>query len=546
MPRPSLSEKISALHRQAEEARTKNSAKKLNLPYLDFLDISLNPEGLTVVPEPMAAESNLVVIDVRGKELDIVFCDPSDETTQKTLEDLKKNGFEYHLFLVSQSTVKQLLKKYRQLFLAKEKAEGEMAVSKRLLSRFQTEIKGIDILRRKINAMPAAQTSNLLELMIGGALNLDASDVHIEPKENNVLLKYRLDGLLYEITSLTHKSYNLILSRIKILSGMKLNIRDTGQDGRFSIKLEKTTIEVRSSVVPGNYGESIVMRLLDPESIRMDLEDMGFREDELALIEQEIRRPNGLIITTGPTGSGKTTTLYAFVRKVAKPEVKIITLEDPIEYHLPGITQTQVEPEAGYDFASGLRSILRQDPDILLVGEIRDADTAKTAVNCSLTGHLVFSTLHTNDAAGAVPRFIDLGADARALSSSLNLMMAQRLVRRLCKCKKPYAPPPEILNKIQTALKNIKHPEIEKATFYQAVGCKECNGLGYKGRIGVLELIPVDIEMEKLIANSPSHAEVFELAKKKGMITMYQDGLLKVLSGITTLEEVERVIDVFY
>jgi type IV pilus assembly protein PilB len=544
MSKPSLTEKINALHRQAEEARTKDLAKKLNLPYLDFLDISLNPEGLTVIPEALAEKANLIVVDVRGKKLDIILCDPADKTTQKTLEDLKKQGFNYHLFLVSRFTLKQTLKKYQQLFFTEEKAGGKMEVSQEILSRFQTEIKGVENLKEKIDKMPPAQTSDLLELIIGGALKLDASDVHIEPKENNVLLKYRLDGLLYEITAFSNKTYHLILSRIKILSGMKLNIHDTGQDGRFSIKLEKTTIEVRSSIVPGNYGESIVMRLLDPKNIRLNLEEMGFREDALSLIEREIKRPNGLIITTGPTGSGKTTTLYAFVRKVAKPEVKVITLEDPIEYHLPGITQTQVEPEVGYDFASGLRAILRQDPDILLVGEIRDADTAKTAVNCSLTGHLVFSTLHTNDAAGAVPRFIDLGADAHALSSSLKLMMAQRLVRRLCqKCKRPYAPAPEILNKLRTALADIKHPDIEKAIFYQATGCDECNGLGYKGRIGVLELIPVDAEMEKLIASSPSRAEVFELAKKKGMITMYQDALLKVLNGITTLEEVERVID---
>ncbi len=544
MPKSSLKEKISTLHRQAEEARTKDLAKTLNLPYLDFLDVSLNPEGLTVVPEALAEKTNIVVVGVRGKELDVVLCDPEDKATQKALEDLKKQGFNYYPFLISKSTLKQMLKKYQQLFFTKEKTGGQMEVSQQILSRFQTEIKGVESLRKKISEIPTAQTSDLLELMIGGALKLDASDVHLEPKENDVLLKYRLDGMLYEITALSHQTYHLILSRIKMLSGMKLNIRDTGQDGRFSIKLEKTTIEARSSVVPGNYGESIVMRILDPKTIRLDLEEMGFREDAVVLIEREIRRPNGLIITTGPTGSGKTTTLYAFVRKVAKSEVKVITLEDPIEYHLPGITQTQVEPEAGYDFASGLRSILRQDPDILLVGEIRDADTAKTAVNCSLTGHLVFSTLHTNDAAGAVPRFIDLGADARSLSSSLKLMMAQRLVRRLCqKCKRPYVPSPEILNKFRAALEDIKHPDIEKATFYRATGCDACNGLGYKGRIGVLELIPVDVEIEKLIASSPSHAEVFELAKKKGMITMYQDALLKVLNGITTLEEVERMID---
>ncbi len=383
----------------------------------------------------------------------------------------------------------------------------------------------------------------MLELIISGAFKLDASDIHLEPKENETHLKYRLDGMLYEIVSLPNKAYTLILSRIKLLSGMKLNIKASAQDGRFTIRLTQTDIEVRTSVIPGSYGENIVLRLLNPKTIGLNLEDLGFRQDALELLEKEIRKPNGLIITTGPTGSGKTTTLYAFIRKIMKPEVKIITLEDPVEYHLGGITQTQVEPKAGYDFASGLRAILRQDPDIILVGEIRDTETAKTALNASLTGHLVFSTLHTNDAAGAIPRFIDLGADPGALAGSLNLIMAQRLVRRLCEnCKEKYELPKETKEKIKASLKNINHVPIEKAVFYKTKGCDVCNGIGYKGRIGVLEIMLVEHELEKQISQSPSHADIVEYMEKKGIITMYQDALLKVLSGITTLEEVERVV----
>lgn len=541
--KPTLQEKLSELRRQEEEARTKELANKLNLPYLDFLDLSINPEGLTFLPEETAQKSNLIVIDKHGRELKVALSNPKNNLAQKTLEDLKKQGFNYRLFLISQSSLKQALERYKQVYFTEEKPTGEMEIAAGLVSEFQKAIKTIDDLKTRLNEMPPAQTSDLLELIISGALNLDASDVHIEPKEFNSNLKYRLDGLLHQITVISSKAYNLLLSRIKLLSGMKLNVRDIGQDGRFTIKLPRAEIEVRSSVIPGNYGESIVLRLLNPKTIGLNLEDLGFREDALAIIEQEIKRSNGLIITTGPTGSGKTTTLYAFLKKVTKPEVKIITLEDPIEYHLTGITQTQVDPKVGYDFSSGLRSILRQDPDILLVGEIRDTETAKTTLNASLTGHLVFSTLHTNDAAGAIPRLIDLGVDAGSLSSSLNLMMAQRLVRRLCpNCKEPHTPPQKILDQIEKALQGIKHPAVNKSAFFGPNGCDICGGIGYKGRIAVLELVQVDDEVEKLINSAPSHAQVLEFAKQKGMITMYQDALLKILAGVTTLEEVERVI----
>ena len=542
--KPTLTAKLSELRRQEEEARTKDSADKLGLPYISLFGVPIEADALKILPEEEARKGNLIVVHKTGKTLEIAVSDPENIFTKKILENLGKQNFHYSLMLASKAGLKESFERYKQISLAEEMHGGQIDISSSLITNLREKIKDLGALKAEIKQIPGTKTSELLETIISGALSLDASDVHLEPKEDEIILKYRLDGMLHEIAFLSSKAYKLILSRIKLLSGIKLNIKDIGQDGRFSIRSEETELEVRSSVIPGSYGESIVLRVLNPKMISLDLEGLGFRKEDLAILEKEIKRPNGLIITTGPTGSGKTTTLYAFIKKIMRPEVKIITLEDPIEYHLSGITQTQVELDAGYDFSGGLRSILRQDPDIILVGEIRDTETAKTALNASLTGHLVFSTLHTNDAAGAIPRFIDLGADPGSLASSLNLLMAQRLVRKVCEtCKKEYKPAKEELEKITAVLKGVGHTPLEKANFVKAAGCEKCNGLGYKGRIGILEIIQIDDALEKLISKSPSHADVLEVAKKKGMITMYQDALLKVLAGITTMEEVGRIID---
>src|SRR3989339_104212 len=546
MQKPTLTDKLSEIHRREEEAKTKSLAQKLSLPYLNLFGLPLEPDGLMLLSEEKSKQSNLLIIKKQGKNLEIALVDPENPITKQTLADLSRQGFLFssHLFLISASSLKDGLEHYKEITFTSAKRTSQVEISSGLISDLQKEIKGIESLKEKISQIPPSKTSEILEVIISGALNLDASDIHLEPKEETTNLKYRLDGLLYEIGTLNNKSFSLILSRIKLLSGMKLNIKDIAQDGRFTIRLSQSDIEVRVSLIPGNYGESIVMRLLNPETIGLDLEDLGFRKDALAFLDKEIKKPNGLIITTGPTGSGKTTTLYSFIKKVAKPEIKIITLEDPVEYHLSGIVQTQVEEELGYSFASGLRSILRQDPDIILIGEIRDSETCKTALNASLTGHLVFSTLHTNDAAGAIPRFIDLGADPGSLADSLNIIMAQRLVRRLCdNCKEKYALPAEALEKIKTSLKGAEHPPIDKAVFFRPKGCDKCNGLGYKGRVGILELIPVDQDLEKIISESPSHADIIDFAKKKGYLSMYQDALLRGLAGITSLEEIERVIE---
>jgi type IV pilus assembly protein PilB len=420
-----------------------------------------------------------------------------------------------------------------------KKIVGEVKISKEVLEK---EIRNVPTFKREIEAVLDKETTKIVDTILGGAIKLEASDIHIEPKENEAKLRVRLDGILQDVLIFERKIYEALLSRIKLLSGMKLNIFDRPQDGRFTVLFERLPIEIRSSTLPAEWGESVVMRILNPKSL-ISLEELGLREDLLKIFKEEIKKPNGMIIVTGPTGSGKTTTLYAILKKIQKPEIKIITIEDPIEYHLEGITQTQVDPKAGYDFANGLRAIVRQDPDVILVGEIRDFETAQIAIQAALTGHLVLTTLHTNDAAGTVARLIALGEKPVNIAPAINMAVAQRLVRKVCKkCSVLEKPNEEELEKMMNGLKdlNIKIPKDLKIK--KPKGCEDCNFTGYRGRTGIFEAFLVDDEMERFILTSPSISDLREMAKKKGMVTMYQDGLLKVIDGITTIEEVERVV----
>ncbi|MDD2697134.1 MAG: GspE/PulE family protein [Candidatus Pacebacteria bacterium] len=410
----------------------------------------------------------------------------------------------------------------------------------------EEKIDNIPDFKKRIETAVPQNVSEFLETIIGGAINLGASDIHIEPEETKAKLRIRIDGVLEDLAMIDYKIYENLLSRIKLLSGIKFNVTDRPQDGRFTVLSKEATIEIRTSTLPAEHGESIVLRILNPKSL-IDLEALGLREDLFSLFKQEIKKPNGMIIVTGPTGSGKTTTLYAFLKKINNPEIKIITIEDPIEYHIKGISQTQVNPAKGYDFANGLQSIMRQDPDVILVGEIRDSKTCQIGLQAALTGHLVFTTLHTNDAAGTIARLTSLEGDLVNIGPAVNLAIAQRLVRKVCKkCRELIPVSSQDLLKLKEGLKGIpkivKVPEITKGIKMPRVkGCKECNFTGYKGRLGIFEAILIDDEMEKFILKNPSMADFKEEAIKKGMVPMYQDGLIKVLEGLTTIEEVERI-----
>ncbi|MDO8559254.1 MAG: GspE/PulE family protein [bacterium] len=424
---------------------------------------------------------------------------------------------------------------------------GQITISSSRLSEIKKAAENLLEFKKAIEQSLSEKATQLIELIFGGSLILNASDIHFEPEEEKTRIRLRIDGMLYDAAALSEEIYNVLLSRIKLLSGLKLNISDRPQDGRFSINIDGSAIEIRTSTLPAEKGEAAVLRILNPKSL-IGVESLGLREDLSEIIEREIKKPNGMIIVTGPTGSGKTTTLYAFLKKIQNPEIKIITIEDPIEYHLQGVSQTQVQPDKGYDFASGLKSIVRQDPDVILVGEIRDVETVNIALQAALTGHLVFTTLHTNDAAGTIARLISLGAKPSNIGPAVNLTIAQRLVRKVCdKCVSLVKISAEDLQKLNKELKSLpKTIKAAKLTLSSKIpkanGCKYCNSTGYKGRLGIYESFLIDDEIEKFIIKEPSIAALKEMAVKKGMVTMKQDGFIKVLKNSTTIEEVERVM----
>jgi type IV pilus assembly protein PilB len=427
-----------------------------------------------------------------------------------------------------------------------EKITGQIRISPEKLLIAREKIKCVLDLKEELERFLEEEVTESVEILMAGSLFLEVSDIHFEPKKENVLLRVRIDGVLHDVLYLSHNQYLALLSRLKLLSGLKLNITDKPQDGRFSLLIEKDSIEIRTSSLPAEYGESIVLRVLNPKWV-VSMEALGLREDMLEVFYEELKKPNGMIICTGPTGSGKTTTLYAFLQKLISPEIKIITVEDPIEYHLPGVAQTQVDESRGYTFASALRAVVRQDPDVILVGEVRDFETAKIALQAALTGHLVFTTLHTNDAAGTVARFLALGEKLENISPALNLVIGQRLVRTICPfCKTKIKIPKEKYERIASLFKNlppkVKPPPLSPETeIIVGKGCRICNFTGYKGRLGIFEAFQADDEIKRFILKNPSIPDLKEFAIKKGMVPMHIDGYIKALEGKTTIEEVERV-----
>ena len=438
-----------------------------------------------------------------------------------------------------------------------EQLLGSVTIAQAVIKGAEKNIKNVADFGKKIGKYATQNTTDLLSIILFGAIVLEASDIHIEPQKDMVRLRIRLDGVLQDATFFEQDIYHNLLSRLKLLSKLKLNITERPQDGRFTILIPKTRssekdtlIEIRTSSLPSEWGEAIVMRILNPKNL-MELSDLGLRKDSYEILEQELKKPIGMIVVSGPTGCGKTTTLYAILMKIHNPGIKIVTIEDPIEYHLTGVSQTQAVPEKGYSFAKGLMSIVRQDPDVILVGEIRDSETAKIAVQAALTGHLVLSTLHSNDAAGTIPRLVDLEVDLSSISPALKTVVSQRLIRKVCKeCSILTKPSMEELKEIKAGLRNIsKEVELPKSLDKIKIakakggGCSACNFTGHKGRMAIFELFFVDAQIEKFILTNPSVSSIKGLLIKRGMITIYQSGLIDVVLGKTTLEEVKRVVE---
>lgn len=546
------------LHRQEEEELVAVLAEsKYKLPYIDLSRLGVDNEALRAIPEKDARDLKVAPFKLFGKNIFIAVRSPSDELLSKLKELIERKNLIPTFYMVSMASLEKVWARYKEISLAENSKVGGVEISGDVLREVAKEIKSIKDIEKLITDITggnsAHKISHMLEIILAGAISIKASDIHIEAQQDKSRLRLRIDGVLHDVLFFENNIYHLLNSRIKLLSGMKLTSK-IAQDGRFSIEEGIEEISIRSSLIPGAYGESIVMRILDPKSIQVKLEDIGIEPFLFSVIEQEIAKPNGLILVTGPTGSGKTTTLYAFLRKIYSPEIKIITIEDPIEYHLTGITQTQTNEEKGYTFLEGLRSALRQDPDVVMIGEIRDAETGKTAIESALTGHMVFSTLHTNNAAGVIPRLIDLDVNPKIMVSALSLSIAQRLVRKLCsECKVEKVPTEQeasvlklIMDGIKEEGKNLENYHINPNNpikLFSPVGCEKCNMIGYKGRIGIFEAIKTDEAIEKIMPQNPSEREIKKVAKTQGILSMRQDGVVKILNGVTSLEEVQSVVD---
>lgn len=530
------------------EKKTEKRATTLGLGYVNLVGFPISPEALALIQEERAKELGAVCFFYDGKNVRLGCVEPSDQIKNE-LADLSERYYaDPGLYLISENSYEAALEAYRSVPKIK-KYESGIEISEDNLEKFKKDIANYKNLNDKINDV---NISDVVTLMLATAIKLKASDIHIEAEEAGVAVRIRIDGVLQEAALINRDKWKKIISRLKILSRVKINIEGRPQDGRYTIYLKNKKIDVRCSFLPTAYGESVVMRLLDSSAASLEFESLGIRPEIMPLLRKEIAKPNGLILTTGPTGSGKTTTLYAVINKLNQPGNKIITLEDPIEYQLAGINQSQVDSKHGYTFSDGLRSVLRQDPNVVMVGEIRDLETAEIAVQASLTGHLVLSTLHTNDAAGVIPRLIDIGVKPYFLVPSINAVIGQRLVRLLCKnCRQEKVltiEEKEIINKILAVISpraGINIPGTLPPIYKAGDGCETCGFIGYQGRVGIYEIFTMDDKIKQLTVDKAPSFKILQQAIENGMITMLQDGILKTLEGRTSLEEVYRVIGNF-
>lgn len=552
---PSQQDLIRVLKEQnldLHEKEAQGKATGFGLPYMDLHAFPIDLNVVSIFSEEEARQSSSVCFYRDGKDLRIGTNDPQNQLLKTKVAELEKK-YEPTVYYISEQSLLGVFKLYKKITRPKVKSPDKVEVEQ-----------GVDYVAELKNLVPAPEkvypsATEMIATLMGAALSIDASDIHLEPEEHMFKVRYRIDGVLQDMVHIDPKQQAAILSRIKMISKLKLNVTNVPQDGRFTFyeysKDEKdftgaTTktraIDVRVSFLPSAFGEAVVMRLLGTSATNLKLDQLGLRGRAYDIIKHQLSKPNGMIITTGPTGSGKTTTLYAFLNELNEPGVKIITLEDPVEYKLEGIQQTPIDHTVDFNFAKGLRAILRQDPDIVMVGEIRDGETADTALQAALTGHIVLSTIHTNDAAGAIPRLIVMGAKPFVIAPAMNAIIAQRLVRKICQSCKESAELTEeqsgYVTKILEALpEDAKAKLLTPQQFFRAPGCDVCHNLGYQGRIGIYEVMPMDDTVKEMIGKDATAVELKQYAIKNGMVTMVQDGLLKALEGITDVEEVFRV-----
>ncbi len=541
-----ISELVIAKKMIDEESLTKAKAAFYNIPYVDLRKTQVSPMILKVIPQESMNFYNLVPFEQSDKLLKVAITDPSNLSALEALEFLgQKQNFQVQLYLGSMASVDFAMGRKKNI----KKVVGQALED--IVKKEEVEQK---VLRGTVKekedkpeVIEDAPIIKIVDVILINAIEGSASDIHIEPSEKDVRVRYRIDGILHTSLMLPRTVHSAIVSRIKILSNLKIDESRLPQDGRFHMESGKKAVDLRVSILPLIYGEKIVMRLLDKSTNAPTLEDLGLRSIAFNWVKDNMKKTHGIFLITGPTGSGKSTTLYSLLTILNQTTVNIVTLEDPVEYFIPGINQSQINPDIGLTFAAGLRSILRQDPNVIMVGEIRDKETAELAVHAALTGHLVFSTLHTNNSIGAVPRLIDMGIEPFLLSASMNVVMGQRLVRKICAfCKISNPMIPAFLQEIKQQLVGIpedylKDLDLNNFQLSKGTGCEKCGKTGYQGRMGIYEVLPLVTEIQDLVlSKSPIH-KIYDAANKLGMITMKQDGIVKVLRGETTMEEIIRV-----
>lgn len=544
-PAEKLQEKMHDIQLKELEKGTQEKANELGMAYINLVGFPIAPEAISLFSRAESVDTRSIVFLKTTDQIRIGTTEPSPKVDELAQRLSKEKGAHVEIYLISPTSFDAGLRLYDTLPEIKEVIYG-VRIDQESLERYTNEITDLKKLQEIITKV---STTDIVTIIFGGAIKVDASDIHVEAEETDVKVRYRIDGDLRDAAKFPKTYWKQMIARLKLLAGVKMNIEDVPQDGRITIYLTNEKIDIRVSFLPTSFGESVVMRLLRPKSIALEFEQLGVRGRAWEALKREIDRPNGMIITTGPTGSGKTTTLYAILKRLNTEDVKIITLEDPVEYKLQGVNQSQIDYSKDYTFAKGLRSILRQDPDVVMVGEIRDLDTAEISIQAALTGHLVVSTIHTNSAAGAIPRFLSMGVKPFLLAPAINCVIGQRLVKRL----NPDSKVPITLSASETAqvraeLERIS-PEVLKEhnvdlDHLQFYGPKEGAETPYKGRLGIYEIFSMTKEIEAIIlSGNVSEYDMTKIALKSGMITMAQDGLLKALDGLTSVEEVLRVAE---
>ena len=544
-----LADKMKQMELARKEEEVEKAAMSQGLGYINLKGLPIVPEALRLIPENESREKGIIAFMYKkGAGIRVAVVEHS-AAIREIINRLSRGYGEVNvsLYLTSKVSIDEGLKMYAALPKVIAHID-EVRILESDLEKSAPASKDLKDLAEKIKKVSITQT---LSLILSAAIKVESSDVHLEAEESGINLRFRIDGVLHDIARLERDIWDKLISRIKLSSKLKINIKDKPQDGSFSVHIKGEAIDFRVSTLPTAYGESVVMRILYHENIKgMNLGNLGIEEYNRKKLDQELEKPNGMIVVTGPTGAGKTTTLYAILNKLNTADNKIITIEDPIEYKIKGINQSQVNKDRDYTFAKALRSLVRQDPDIILIGEIRDKETAEISLNAALTGHLLFTTLHTNNAAGVIPRFLALGAKPYLLAPALNVSLAQRLVRKICEhCKTEEIVDQTKKERASRELELIAEQhryllpkDINNLKFYNGRGCEQCAGLGYKGQIGIFEIFQVIDELRDMIlASNVSEYKLQEMAVRNGMVTMVQDGILKAIRGVTSLDEVFRV-----